>query len=61
MPETKPKRGRPATGRAPIRGQMRWPDSEWAEVEAALSKTRRPYAEVARALLLRWARRVNGK
>lgn len=60
MPPKKPKRGRPFTGgREPIRGQMRWGDAEWAEVQAALAKESRSYAEVARELLLRWARRVN--
>lgn len=60
MPKKKPKVGRPyAGGRDPIRGQMRWSDAEWAEIQSALAKSGKSWAEIARGKLLAWARRVN--
>lgn len=45
-------------GRDPIRGPLRWSDAEWAEVQSALAKSGKSYAEVARRLILSWARRL---
>lgn len=51
--------GRPPTpnGTPPIRGQTRWHDDEWAEIQAALKESGETYAEVVRRLMLKWARK----
>lgn len=58
----KPKRGRPPIDDVRIeRGRVRWSAAEWSEVESALAREDRDFSGVVRALLLRWAKRINGK
>lgn len=56
---TKPKRGRPVSerGTPPIR-TIRLHDDEWAIIKSAAESSGRTVSEVARELLLRWARRT---
>jgi hypothetical protein len=49
---------KPLKGRDPIRGPLRWSDAEWSEVQAALAKSGRSYADVARKAILSAIRRL---
>ncbi len=60
MSKKTPRIGRPPSpkGTPPIRGQLRWHDDEWSEVQAALAKSGKSYAEVARKAILSAIRRL---